>query len=172
MVRIVKDLLKRTLKKACSSYEELSTILCDVEAVINSRPLTYVAENPTQLKPLMPSMFLQEISQNNVSELDKIEVNLNKRMRYCQNLREELRKHFRSEYLGQLSRRKTRNRNVLLKVGDIVLIGQDNRKRLDWSLGRIIEVFPGKDNIIRVAKVRTATGELVRPIQRLYPWKW
>ncbi|KYN14541.1 hypothetical protein ALC57_13238 [Trachymyrmex cornetzi] len=86
MVRIVKDLLKRTLKKSCLSYEELSTILCNVEAVINSRPLTYVAGD--QLKP---SMFLQEISQNS---------------------------------------------------SDIILIGQDNRKRLDWPIVHIIEVFP------------------------------
>ncbi|XP_018395064.1 PREDICTED: uncharacterized protein LOC108773670 [Cyphomyrmex costatus] len=169
LVRIVKDLLKRTLKKACLYYEELNTVLCDVEAVINSRPLTYLAEDTTQLKPLTPAMFLQEVTQNNVSDLDKIEVNLNRRMRYCQSLRDELRRRFRSEYLGQLAERKIRGHNVPLKVGDIVLIGSNNRKRLDWPLARITEVYPGKDNIIRVAKVKTTTGELVRPIQHLYP---
>lgn len=47
LVRITKDLLKKTLKKACLSYEELSTILCDCEAIINSRPLGYLADDPT-----------------------------------------------------------------------------------------------------------------------------
>lgn len=169
LVRMVKNLLKRTLKKACLSYEEMNTILCDIEAVINARPLTYLAEDPTQLKPLTPLMFLQEIPRNDVSDLDKIDVNLNRRMKYNQNLRNELRKRFRSEYLGQLSRRMTKNRKVPVQVGDIVLVGQDNRKRLDWPLARVIKVFPGKDKIVRVAKVKTATGELMRPIQRLYP---
>jgi len=147
----------------------MNTILCDIEAVINSRPLSYLAEDPTQLQPLTPMMFLRETLRSNVSDLDKIDVNLNKRMRYCQSLRNELRKRFRSEYLGQLARRVTKGRNVPVKIGDIVLVGQDNRKRLDWPLAQIIKVFPGKDGIVRVAKVKTATGELVRPIQRLYP---
>ncbi|XP_071577026.1 uncharacterized protein [Temnothorax nylanderi] len=169
LVRIVKDLLKRTLKKACLSYEEMNTILCDIEAVINSRPLTHLAEDPTQLQPLTPMMFLREISQSDVPDLDKIDINLSKRMRYCQSLRDELRKRFRSEYLGQLARRITKGSNAPIKVGDIVLVAQDNRKRLDWPLALIIKVFPGKDGIVRVAKVKTATGELVCPIQRLYP---
>ncbi|EZA54283.1 hypothetical protein X777_06158 [Ooceraea biroi] len=90
-------------------------------------------------------------------------------MQYRQSLRNTLRKRFRSEYLGQLSRLKTKDSRVSVKEGDIVLIGQDNLKRLEWPLARVIKIFPGKDGIVRVAKVKTATGELVRPIQRLYP---
>lgn len=81
----------------------------------------------------------------------------------------ELHKRFRSKYLEQLARRITKRRNISVKIGDIVLVGQDNRKRLDWPLAQIIKVFPSKDDIVRLAKVKTATGELVRPIQRLYP---
>jgi len=54
-------------------------------------------------------------------------------------------------------------------VGDIVLVGHDNLKRLDWPLARVVKVFPGRDGVTRVVRVRTATGELVRPVQRLYP---
>ncbi|XP_011860462.1 PREDICTED: uncharacterized protein LOC105557751 [Vollenhovia emeryi] len=169
LVKIVKDLLKRTLKKACLSYEEMSTILCDCEAIVNSRPLTYLAEDPTQLIPLTPMMFLLETSQNETPDLDKLEVNLNKRMRYRQSLRNDLRKRFRSEYLGQLSRRKVKGSRISVKEGDIVLLGQDNLKRLDWPLARVIKVFPGRDGVTRVVRVKTAMGELVRPIQRLYP---
>lgn len=169
LVRMIKDILKRTLKKACLFYEEMNTILCDIEVFINSRPLTYLAEDPTHLQPLTPMTFLQEIPRGDVSELDKIDINLNKRMRYCQSLRKELRKRFRSEYLGQLTRRKTKGRDISMKVGDIVLVGQNNRKRPNWPLARIIKTYPGKDGVVRVAKVKTASGELVRPIQRLYP---
>lgn len=42
-------------------------------------------------------------------------------------------------------------------------------KRLDWPLGKITQLFPGRDGKVRVARLKTATGELVRPVQRLYP---
>ncbi|GFT86078.1 DUF5641 domain-containing protein [Trichonephila clavipes] len=53
--------------------------------------------------------------------------------------------------------------------GDIVLIGTDDKKRLHWLLGRVLELFPGKDGIIRLVKLRTERGDMLRPIQRLYP---
>ncbi|XP_054715419.1 uncharacterized protein LOC129224899 [Uloborus diversus] len=58
MVGMLKDLLRRMLGKSSVNYEELSTILCDCEAVINSRPLTYILSSPDQLMPLPPAMFL------------------------------------------------------------------------------------------------------------------
>jgi len=42
------------------------------------------------------------------------------------------------------------------EVGDIVLVGSDNKKRFEWPLGRIMELVPEKDIRIRVAKIRTA----------------
>ncbi|XP_011700215.1 PREDICTED: uncharacterized protein LOC105457307, partial [Wasmannia auropunctata] len=137
-------------------------------AIINSRPLGYLADDTTQLKPLTPMMFLQETIQNEVPDLDRVEVNLTKRIKYRQSLRDELRKRFRSEYLGQLSRR-TKSNSFVIKEGDIVLLGHDNLKRLDWPLARVVKVLPGKDGVTRVVKLKTATGELVRPVQRLYP---
>lgn len=113
-------------------------------------------------------MFLQEAPRFEIPEIDRLDVNFNKRMRYRQNLRDYLRKRFRSEYLGQLSRHKIKSICPPIKEGDIVLLGQDNLKRLDWPLARVIKVFPGRDGVVRVVKVKTATGELVRSVQRLY----
>lgn len=90
-------------------------------------------------------------------------------MKYRQRVREHIRKRFRSEYLDQLPNRKTGKVNCAIREGDIVLVGQDNRKRLDWPLARVVRLFPGRDGIVRVVKLQTACGELVRPIQRLYP---
>lgn len=150
------------------SFEEMSTILCDCEAIINSRPLGYLANDPTQPASLTPSMFLQEIPQNEVPNLDKLNVNLSKRMRYRQSLSDDLRKRFRSEYLVQLSR-KIKGSSTIIKEEDIVLLGHGNLKRLDWPLARVVKVFPGKDGVTRMVKIKTTTGELVRPVQRLYP---
>src|SRR5207249_1570662 len=55
MVRMMKELLRSTLGKACLTMEEFMTVLCDCEAVINARPLTYMPEGE-QLVPLTPSL--------------------------------------------------------------------------------------------------------------------
>ncbi|UYV71229.1 hypothetical protein LAZ67_8002294 [Cordylochernes scorpioides] len=50
----------------------------------------------------------------------------------------------------------------------MVLIGQESLKRLHWPLARIIQLYPGKDGLVRVAKVKTSSGDKIRPIQKLY----
>ncbi|XP_015120372.1 uncharacterized protein LOC107043390 [Diachasma alloeum] len=171
LVRIVKELLRRTLGKACLSYEELSTTLCDCEAVINARPLTYLAEDTQQLVPLSPDVFLRDLRECGVPDLDRVDsTSLNKRLKYRQRLRRELRQSFRTKYLGQLTRvRGPKASSLSVAEGDLVFVGNDNKKRLTWPLGRVDQLFPGKDGEIRVVKVKTGDGCLIRPIQRLYP---
>jgi hypothetical protein len=89
---------------------------------------------------------------------------------YRQKIKSDLRQRFRNEYLGTLAFSK--NKNIItnkIKVGDIVLIGNDNSKRMDWPLARVKELIYSDDNKIRIVKLITASGELTRPIQRLYP---
>ncbi|XP_015121518.1 uncharacterized protein LOC107044225 [Diachasma alloeum] len=171
MVRMVKDLLKRTLGKACLTFEEISTILCDCEAIINARPLTYLAEDTQQLVPLSPDMFLRDLPDYGVPDLDKADsTSLNARVNYHQRLREELRSRFRIEYLGQLKQHGVIKPAVIkIKEGYVVFVGSDNVKRLEWPLARVDQVFPGKDGEIRVVKLKTANGYVTRPIQKLYP---
>ncbi|WP_253302409.1 DUF1759 domain-containing protein [Wolbachia endosymbiont of Psylliodes chrysocephala] len=169
LIRLIKELLRRNLGKASLYYVELYTILCDVESVINQRPLTYVSEDDWEI--LSPSKFIKPLqgASTEVVDLDLIDTqNLRGRFRYMQTLRESLRKRFKSEYLAELvnvGQRLTQS----LKVDDVVLVGNDSTKRTEWPLGRIVEIYNGKDNVTRVAKVKTATGYMVRPYQRLYP---
>ena len=51
----------------------------------------------------------------------------------------------------------------------MVLIGCDKKKKLDWPMGVVISLLPGIDNCVRVVKLKTAMGELTRPVQRVYP---
>jgi len=169
MVQMVKQLLRKVLGRASLSYSELVTVLVDCESVINSRPLTYVSEDSEDLIPLTPSMFLMDIGKAGVPDFDLVDSKcLSKRAKYRQNLRAALRSRFRKEYLGQLIHRVKMKKSNPIQVGDIVLIGQDNVKRMDWQLGRVEKLIPGKDQHVRVAKVKTSNGILVRPVQRLY----
>ncbi|GFT92301.1 DUF5641 domain-containing protein [Trichonephila clavipes] len=114
-------------------------------------------------------MFLQDIGEVGVPELDQTDENkLNKRLLYQNRIQNDLRKRFRVEYLGQL--RETRNikGENTLSEGDIVLVGDDHTKRLNWNLGKILKLYPGKDKKVRVAQVKTKFGSFLRPVQKLY----
>ncbi|GFV66790.1 integrase catalytic domain-containing protein [Trichonephila clavipes] len=156
LIGLVKRTLRKTLGKTSLNREEVYTVLCDCESLINSRPLTYVTDDVEDLEPLTPAMFLQDIREVGVPELDQIDENkLNKRLVYRNKIQEDLRKRFRVEYLGQL--RVTRNikGENTLSEGDIVLVGDDHTKRLNWNLGKILKLYPGKDEKVRVAQVKT-----------------
>ncbi|GFS86575.1 integrase catalytic domain-containing protein [Trichonephila clavipes] len=134
LIGLVKSTLRKTLGNTSFNHEEVYTVLCDCKSLINSRPLTYVTHDVEDLEPLTPAMFLQEIREIGVQELDQIDENkLNKILVYRNRIQNELRKRFRVEYLGQL--RETRNikgKNTLSE-GDIVcvLVGDDHTKRLN-----------------------------------------
>ncbi|UYV80828.1 hypothetical protein LAZ67_19001892 [Cordylochernes scorpioides] len=169
LIRSIKDLLVRILGHSSVYYEDMSTILCDVEATINSRPLTYIHQDFDSLIPLSPSMFLHDSKYVGVPDLDKLySKKFQDRYRHCQRLREALRSRFRSEYLGQLVQ-KANERTPKLSVGDVVIVKVEDKRRLHWPMARIVELFPGRDGHSRVAKVRTKLGTLIRPVQKLYP---
>ncbi|XP_070515344.1 uncharacterized protein [Cardiocondyla obscurior] len=169
--RVLKQLLRRTLKKSCLDYEEMSTVLLDCEAVINARPITFLSDSEQNISPITPSMFLQEIKDIGVLDLDKIEkCDLPKRYLYRQKIKEDLRKRLRIEYLGTLIHRKSHIKIVNnVEIGDLVLIENENAKRINWVTARVKELIPGKDGNVRVVRLTTAKGELVRPIQKIYP---
>ncbi|KAJ8957208.1 hypothetical protein NQ318_007770 [Aromia moschata] len=73
------------------------------------------------------------------------------------------------EYLGQLKPLGETKSNASVKKGDVVLIGNDFSKRVEWPMGQVIDVVPGKDGRIRLVMVQTSHGQLLRPVQRLYP---
>ncbi|XP_055936594.1 uncharacterized protein LOC129966206 [Argiope bruennichi] len=170
LIRVMKNVLKRVLGHAFLSYEEMITVLCDCESIINSRPLTYISERDTDFVPLSPSLFLQDIREVGVPDCDAADhKSLSKRIKYRLALQKDLRKRFRSEYLGSLIQRPKLQNKSIISVGDVVLVGNDNQKRINWPLGRVTEIIPGKEGITRLVRLKTALGEILRPIQRLFP---
>ncbi|GBN00346.1 hypothetical protein AVEN_270118-1 [Araneus ventricosus] len=166
---MLKIILRRILGKALLTYEELYTIVCDSESVINSRPLIYLSEDQEGPVALTPAMFLQEIKENGVPDLDVIDSErMNRRFAYRQRIRQELRKRFRIEYLGQLINFSQSQKEDVIKEGDIVLIGDTNSKRIYWPLAKVMKLIPGRDGRVRAVEVSMGGGAFLRPIQRLY----
>ncbi|KAI5755601.1 hypothetical protein M8J77_018252 [Diaphorina citri] len=170
LVGVMKSVLKKILGRACVDTEVLQTILGDCESIMNQRPLTYLSEDPSDLAVLTPAMFLNEIQEVGVPEWELIQpTDLRKRYAYRQELVKALRERFRAEYLGQLQLFSNKASGHSIKVGDIVLIGDDNVKRIDWPVGLVIELIKGRDMAVRVVRVRTINGVVTRSVQRIYP---
>ena len=72
LIGILKKLLRRTLRKASLDYVEMNTVLVDCEAIINSRPITFISDSESEIRPLTPSDFLQDIKEIGVLDLDHI----------------------------------------------------------------------------------------------------
>ncbi|GFQ98711.1 integrase catalytic domain-containing protein [Trichonephila clavata] len=124
-----------------------------------------------ELTPITPAMFLFEIQTAKTKDLEIRDANhFCKRVRFRAKVIEELKKRFRNEYLGQLiQRQKQHPQSSNICEGDIVLIGDDWKKRLQWPLARVIKLIPGKDGLVRTVKLRTQSCTLIRPMQRVFP---
>ena len=59
-----------------------------------------------------------------------------------------------------------------LRKDDVVIIVDPNARRAEWPLGRITEIFPEKDGLVRVVRVNTKDGEYLRPVHRLCPLEY
>ncbi|UYV84044.1 hypothetical protein LAZ67_X000969 [Cordylochernes scorpioides] len=168
VLRYATQLIRKVLGDKTVSYEELQTVICEVESATNSRPLTAISEE-SGLVPITPAKFMcDNASCLFVPEADIVDSKFLKESHAkVQKLRETIRQRFRKEYLGFL-RQNTRNKTKSIKEGDVVLMEVDNKKRTEWPIGVIEKTYPGKDGIVRVAMIKTKRGNFLRPVQRLF----
>ncbi|GFR27261.1 DUF5641 domain-containing protein [Trichonephila clavata] len=90
-------------------------------------------------------------------------------MKFRIKLLSNLWQRFRKEYLGELIQKQNDNRVREPRVGEMVLIGDDNKKRLSWPIAKIIELIPSRDGEIRTVRLKTQHGTVIRPVQRIFP---
>ncbi|XP_045762059.1 uncharacterized protein LOC123865222 [Maniola jurtina] len=170
-VKSFKTHLFRVIGSQILTYEELLTVLCQIEALLNSRPLGMLSEDPTEPLPITPAHFLNTTPLQVLPAADVANENsrLLSRFSLLDKLVQSYWKRWREEYLQTLQvRAKWNTESRPVKVGTIVLINQ-NCAPLHWPLGKVEKVFPGPDGRIRVALVRTKNGTLERPVVRLCP---
>ncbi|XP_055591098.1 uncharacterized protein LOC129743154 [Uranotaenia lowii] len=170
-VRNVKSSLKRVIGLRQLSFEDFTTLLVQISAALNSRPLTPLTDDPADIDALTPSHFLIGSRMTDLPDPDIRNVPTNRLTHYQQ--RQQLFQHYwhrwSKEYLTELQASTKIGRPHDIQVGDVVVLREDNIPPLNWPLARVIAVHPGDDNVIRVVTVRTATGIYKRPSSRLCP---
>ena len=159
--------LRRIVGQQKLSNEELLTVLTLIEAILNSRPLTPLSNDPNELAPLTPAHVLIGSSFNPVPT-SNLQLPLNTRFRLIQQIQKDFWNAWKRDYLVTLQVRKKRfNNGPEINRDDLVLIADDDLKPLKWKTGRVVELYSGNDNITRVVKLKTSTGEMIRPVIKL-----
>ncbi|XP_033213855.1 uncharacterized protein LOC117170917 [Belonocnema kinseyi] len=125
-VILAKTLIKKIIGLTSLTFEELSTVVTEVEAVSNSRPLCALSNEPNDLNSLTPGHFLigESMTANPHEDIPD-----------------------------------------LIKPGTLVLLREDDALPLMWLMGRFVKVHPGKDGVIRVISVRTASNVIKRSLK-------
>ncbi|XP_068250434.1 uncharacterized protein [Palaemon carinicauda] len=174
LIRSVKLALRKTLNLNYVSKSELETILVEIESCINSRLLTYVSDELDSIHYLTPSHFILGRAPHcksliNVEPCKVTSRDLNEREVLRNKNLEHFWKIWSNNYITNLPQVvKGFNKKCDLSKGDLVLIKEDNLPRLKWPLGVIVDVFKGRDGLVRSVRLKTKKGEMTRPIQRLY----
>ncbi|KRY20341.1 hypothetical protein T12_7788 [Trichinella patagoniensis] len=166
LVRSIKESLRKILGRALLDEEELKTTLCEVEASLNARPLTFVGDEHHDRHPLSPFQLLTGRAYVDFPAVEAYEPEWQRggrgspqwshRWRYRQQLLAKWLRSWRREYLLNLmQRQKWRSSPAGPEVNDLVLILEDNIPRTQCPIGVITELHLGSDGIARSARIRS-----------------
>ncbi|XP_055922811.1 uncharacterized protein LOC129953595 [Eupeodes corollae] len=167
-VKSVKFHLRRVVGATILTFEEMYTVLTQIEAVLNSRPLCVISDQ--DLNPLTPAHFIIGEPFTAVPEPTTLNTPLNRltHWNHLQNMVQGFWKRWHMEYITTLQERpKWKQQSPNLKPGDLVIIKEPNLPPTKWLLGKITATTQGTDGRVRVATVKTSGGTFVRAITKL-----
>jgi hypothetical protein len=170
MVRSAKKVIYALMKTRAPRQHTLQSFFIEAENVINARPLTHVPVERDVPEALTPNHFLLGASNGmpapgRFSRSDELTPT---QWRFAQMLTEHFWKRWIKEYLPDLTRRvKWFKRSNPIRVGDLVIVLDENLPRNTWRRGLVSDVILGRDGQVRSAFVKTSTGIFKRPATRL-----
>lgn len=167
-VKSFKHHMQRTVGDTLFTLEEFNTFVIEVEAILNSKPLTFMSTDSDDPLVLTPAHFLINASLQSIPEYDFTNINVNRlsTWQHIQQVKQHFWKRWNKEYLNELQQRSkwTVNKEPLVDIGDLVILKEDNTAPLYWVTGRVIATHPGDDGIVRVV---SANGIYKRDLKKV-----
>lgn len=171
-VKSTKHHLRRVIGTQQLTFEQMATLLTQVEACLNSRPLCPLNDDQGESLALTPGHFLigEPLITPLARDYTKTPENRLSHFKLIEKMSQDFWERWSDEYIKSLiPRNKWRHSQQNIAKGDIVLVTEENSPPTKWPLGRIMEVYPGEDGIVRTAEVLFNDGIYKRPIARLCP---
>ena len=169
-VKSMKNHLKRVVATVKLTFEEFATILTQIEACLNSRPLIALSCDDDGVDALTPGHFLIGRPLESLPDpaFSYRPVSLLRRWHLCQNLVRHFWRRWSSEYLSSLRKfTKWHHPSRNASIGDIVILQEDSLVPGKWPLARVTQVHKGKDGLVRVVTIKTRTGIYKRPVHKI-----
>ncbi|XP_053686409.1 uncharacterized protein LOC128735950 [Sabethes cyaneus] len=164
-VKATKHILNRVTIDVLLSQEEMTTTVAQIEACLNSRPLTPLSNDPDDLEALTPGYFLIGAPLQAIPEPDLTSLSLNRLSRWQQMQRvvQSFWSRWYKEYLPTLQKiQEWPGEHPNLSVEDMVLVQEDNLPHTKWPIARVVKTIVGDDNCVRVADVMLGDNKIYR----------
>ena len=152
------------------TFEELTTVLTQIEACLNSRPLTSLLMEDDGIEALTPGHFLigRPLEALPDPSHSHHPLPLLKRWHLCQAIVRHFWKRWSTEYLSTLQKfTKWHRHHRNVAVGDVVVIKEDGTFPTKWPLAKVTRIYTGKDGVVRVVTVKTDSGTYTRPVSKI-----
>ncbi|XP_052762426.1 uncharacterized protein LOC128205059 [Mya arenaria] len=174
LIGVVKRILNSILSEASYknlTHDVLSTLMAEVTAIVNARPIVPVSTDGSAPEILSPSSILTQKWDFNLHQFEHLSFADSYRVAWknVQFLANQFWHHWRFEYLQLLQPRRKWNveqRNI--REGDVVLVKDSDVVRNQWPYGIVEKVFASEDGKVRKLSVRMQrdgqTTTLTRPI--------
>ena len=159
-VKSAKHCIKKTVGSTKLNFEELTTIACQIEGHLNSRPyLAQDSHDPEGEMPLTRGHFLiGRPLESYPEEPQEPDLSLTKRWDLCKSIVQKFWNMWSSQYLQSLQKAtKWHAETPNLKAGDLVMLLEDSELQSHWRMARVTQTFPGKDGLTRTAEVTVKT---------------
>ena len=168
-IRTVRTLILNLFNQQLLNDKSLLTLMCNIESIINGRPITKLSDDPDDPLPLTPNhLLLQRSGQDLPPGRFVQEDTFHRRLRQVQYLADQFWVRWIKEYLPTLQKRhKWLKPSWNITAGDLVLIRRENTPRCQWPLGLVMNVYPGQDGLVRSVKVKCRAGTYERPITKI-----
>ena len=171
----LKKPLKKILGKSRINVDEMSTLLKEVEAQVNSRPLCSPSDEPLEQNYLTPASFLIGRPTMNMPLKPRLTTNLRFPQRELNRLLKQQNKYlesiwrtWREQYLRNLGTVGNKvNSSDCVTVGELVLVANQNLPRTVWEVGVVTKLKESKDGRVRTVYLNTAKGQIARSVQHL-----
>jgi hypothetical protein len=168
VIRSIRRILDSLISNSRLTDETLCTLFCEVEKILNDRPITRVSSDPTDLEALTPNHILLLRGNSSLQMDPKSPGRSRGRLKQAQDLANQFWQRWVAEYLPNLQRRqKWTKKERNLKKGDLVLITDGNEPRGHWKKGLVTEVFEDKEGQVRRVTLKTESGVLLRSVHKL-----
>ena len=169
-VKSAKYHLRRVTDGHNLTIEEVTTLLAEIEAMLNARPICILSSDDIDyLTPFLAHFLIgRTTTQLPTKDLTDIKLSKLSRRQIVKQMTQHIWRRWSLEYLTNLQQRSKWNKTEQnAEVGDIALIKENNLPPSKWLLGKVIELYPGTDGNVRVVTLKTQHGTLKRPIHKL-----